>query len=331
MSILKEYQNSLKDEVKAISVESSVGSGEARMDSGVADQVTVNVTGINDGYSVINKIKVIKGRDIQASDVSKETDVAVVPAGMVDKLVKDSSNPIGQEVRIVFDDKILTYTIVGVYDDSQKSGMMFGGYQDKSSLYIPFTSAQNINGEQGVNYFTVMPKSDGDAQKLTEDTTAYFSNIYKNNKEWGVDVYNSQKDASDVMNSINKIKIAIAVIAGIALLVGGIGVMNIMLVSVTERTREIGVRKAIGAKRSHIKTQFIIEAIIICGIGGIIGVVLGLLLSTAIALKMNLPVAISIPVIIISVLFSMGIGVFFGFYPANKAAKLDPIEALRYE
>ena len=190
MSILKEYQNSLKDEVKAISVESSVGSGEARMDSGVADQVTVNVTGINDGYSVINKIKVIKGRDIQASDVSKETDVAVVPAGMVDKLVKDSSNPIGQEVRIVFDDKILTYTIVGVYDDSQKSGMMFGGYQDKSSLYIPFTSAQNINGEQGVNYFTVMPKSDGDAQKLTEDTTAYFSNIYKNNKKWGVDVYN---------------------------------------------------------------------------------------------------------------------------------------------
>jgi len=189
----------------------------------------------------------------------------------------------------------------------------------------------DVNGESGVQFISVMPKNESTAEKLTSETADYFDTLYKSNRSWTMDVYNSQKDVNALVSSIDKIKLAISVIAGIALLVGGIGVMNIMLVSVTERTREIGIRKAIGAKRSHIKTQFIIEAIIICGIGGIIGIILGLIISTSIALKMGMPVSISPLVIIVSVLFSMGIGVFFGFYPASKAAKLDPIEALRYE
>jgi len=331
VSQVREYNNQYKDDIEAVALESDAGTGKARITNGKDAQSSVDVDGVSEGYSTINKVKLTKGRSITASDIDKSTDVAVVPSKMVKKLLSEGDNPLGQEVRVIYDDKILTFTIVGVYDNSQKSGTSFGGYSDTQKVYIPVSTAMEVNGESGVQFITVMPKTDSVASKLTSETTSYFDTLYKSNRDFGMQVYNSQKDVNDLMSSIDKIKLAITVIAGIALLVGGIGVMNIMLVSVTERTREIGIRKAIGAKRKHIKTQFIIEAIIICGIGGIIGIALGLTLATVIAIKMSLPVAISPTVIIISVLFSMGIGVFFGFYPANKASKLDPIEALRYE
>ena len=125
--------------------------------------------------------------------------------------------------------------------------------------------------------------------------------------------------------------LAIAVIAGISLLVGGIGVMNIMLVSITERTREIGTRKALGATNGSIRLQFIVESVIICIIGGVIGILVGLALGAAGANLLGYPASPSVGSIVTAVTFSAAIGVFFGYYPANKAARLDPIEALRYE
>jgi putative ABC transport system permease protein len=133
---------------------------------------------------------------------------------------------------------------------------------------------------------------------------------------------------TDMLGVITK---AISIVASIALLVGGIGVMNIMLVSVTERTKEIGTRKALGAKNSSIRMQFIVEAVIICLIGGFIGVIVGILAGMGLANALGYPAFPSISGIIISLLFSMTIGIFFGYYPANKAAKMNPIDALRYE
>lgn len=130
---------------------------------------------------------------------------------------------------------------------------------------------------------------------------------------------------------LSTISVAISIIAGISLLVGGIGVMNIMLVSITERTREIGTRKALGASNGSIRLQFITEAIVICLTGGLIGIVLGLLLGTAATSLLGYEAAASMGSIVFSVGFSVLIGVFFGYYPANKAAKMSPIEALRYE
>ena len=146
-------------------------------------------------------------------------------------------------------------------------------------------------------------------------------------------VENEENTNKQNPNSIdnNTVSIAVSFIAGISLLVGGIGVMNIMLVSITERTREIGTRKALGAKNSSIRLQFIIESVILCLIGGILGIVVGFVLGAIAAVALGYSAAVPVTAVIVATIFSMVIGIFFGYYPANKAAKLNPIEALRYE
>ena len=157
------------------------------------------------------------------------------------------------------------------------------------------------------------------------------SQFYNTNEDYQISTTTMSTMTSSMNSMIQTVSIAIAFIAGISLLVGGIGVMNIMLVSITERTREIGTRKALGAKNSSIRFQFIIESVVLCLVGGFLGIVVGLILGAVAASLLGYSASAPIMAIIVSVLFSMTIGVFFGYYPANKAAKMDPIEALRYE
>jgi len=185
--------------------------------------------------------------------------------------------------------------------------------------------------EAGYQSITIMAGTDVDSAKFTEETKNFFNTFYKNNTKYEIGAMSMEAMMSTMTDMLGIISIAVAVIAGISLLVGGIGVMNIMLVSVTERTKEIGTRKALGARNSAIRTQFIVEAVIICAIGGIIGILIGVGLGYIGSILLGSPAFPSIIIILIAVLFSMIIGVFFGYYPANKAAKLDPIEALRYE
>lgn len=160
---------------------------------------------------------------------------------------------------------------------------------------------------------------------------SFLNKYYKNNKNFQITSMSMESMLSTVDTMMGTLNIAIAVIAGISLLVGGIGVMNIMLVSVTERTREIGTRKAIGATNGDIRMQFVVESVIICVIGGIFGIILGTLLGYFGSSLLGVVALPSLPYVALAVGFSMAIGIFFGYYPANKAAKLDPIEALRYE
>lgn len=325
---LKIYGNN----VEAISLSSSGGSGKAKEGRLYAN---VTLTGVNEGYVTANNINMTSGRFVKEGDIKSNRYVAVVSDKLVNNMFSPNEDPLGQEIKVTMDDSIQTFTIVGVYKYEQT--MLMGGSSSsekdiRTDLYIPITTCKKLASEdKGYQYLTVMLTTDADSEKAVNDTKDFFNTYYKNSTKYEIDVMSMESMMSSVTSMMSTISIAVAVIAGISLIVGGVGVMNIMLVSVTERTREIGTRKALGARNASIRVQFVVEAIIICGIGGLIGIAAGITLGYLGSTLLGFPGFPSIAIIVIAVLFSMLIGVFFGYYPANKAARLDPIEALRYE
>lgn len=274
--------------------------------------------------------------------------VCIVSDKLVDNLFDgDYEGAIGQDIEFEMSDMDLggtdenkqtyIYTIIGVYA-YQIQGQDFQNSADmkniQTDLYIPYLNAQSLvkyEGGKQINYFSLNAKPGEDVFTLTDDIKAYLQSLVPAGTNAIVDGDNNATYIEQAEQSVKQKSLQAALVGAIALLVGGIGVMNIMTVTIVERTKEIGTRKALGALNSDIRGQFITEAVMICLIGGAIGIVTGISIGfVACKMQMITPV-LSFKQIGIFFLISLAIGIFFGYYPAAKAARMNPIDALRYE
>ncbi len=314
----KRFPNDIQYIVPSVSAESStkVARTEAKF----------SMQGVAADYNQYKKMTLLHGRMINKSDVSGSKNRIVIDKKAALYLF-NNENPVGNTVSVTINDELKDLTIVGVYEvESSVFDNMF--VSSSYTAYVPYSILQS--GDQLCTAVELYSNEKKDQVKQATDFTHYLEKI--KGKENGFYQYES---AESQMGTINKIlgtlSIAIGAIAAISLVVGGIGIMNIMLVSVTERTREIGIRKSLGARTNDILMQFLIESMIISAIGGVIGTILGILIATVGMSFAQISVVIEPGIILLSVGFSAMVGIFFGLYPAKKAAKLDPIEALRYE
>lgn len=284
------------------------------------------IIGVTQAYSSVRKITIDSGNFITDADVSGIRKVAVVGPNVVANLFGEGLSPIGQTIRV----NGQSLTIVGI--TQSKGGTGFFNQDD--TVFVPLSTAQKQLF--GVNYLSsialeaksadVMTQAQNEVgylllarHKLNDPTQADFS------------IFSQQDILNTASSTTGTFTTLLSGIAAISLLVGGIGIMNIMLVTVTERTREIGLRKALGAKKKVIITQFLIEAVILTFSGGVIGMILGIIVSYVISNLTSSPFVISPSSVLLAVGVSTGIGILFGYYPARRAANLQPIEALRYE
>ena len=285
------------------------------------------VQGVAGGYDKFKKMNIIHGRMISNSDLKGKRDYLVIEKKGAEFFF-NTENPVGRTMNLNVNGDIREFVIIGVYAEEKS---LFSGLMSTSAYtaYSPYTA---IQGDFEINAGMLnIYIGDGYNIKQTSDAMVnYLEKIKGIEKGFYIsDSVESQQGTVDQI--LGTLSLAIGAIAGISLVVGGIGIMNIMLVSVTERTREIGIRKALGARTKDILMQFLIESMIISAIGGIIGTALGSGIAVIGMSIAGAELVISPIVVLFAVVFSALVGMFFGIYPARKAAKLDPIEALRYE
>lgn len=300
-----------------ISAKSTVGKKE----------ISVNLYGVNANYEQFAKsIVILQGRMINESDVKARRSNVVIDVEAA-RYLFGREDVVGQSLPLTTEDAPIDLTIVGVY---KTDAGLFGGLTGSTAYtcYSPYSVVVGVDFSTYSLECYVNPEKDVEAQCVS--MVAYLTKI--KGKEADFYMYQSAQSQMETINQVLSIlSLAIGAIAAISLLVGGIGIMNIMLVSVTERTREIGIRKALGATTKDILSQFLIEAMILSLIGGLIGLVLGIGFAALGAAVVKVDLVISLFSIIGAIVFSAMVGISFGFFPAKKAAKLDPIEALRYE
>ncbi len=285
----------------------------------------ISISGITADAFKTNNYSLNEGREIRDLDVNYSNDVCVIGQDIVTKLFSNI-DPLGQIIRV----DGLPLTVIGVLD---KQPSLFGSSQD-SFILMPISTFQSKYGKYGKSInITVMSYSNADYNNVMDAAIGYMRTIRKvePGKENDFDIYSNDSIIGQINNITSGVKIGAMAVSIIALIAAGVGIMNIMLVSVTERTREIGIRKAIGARRSTILAQFLVEAITLCLIGGLIGIALGVGVGNLAGSQLNAQLAVPIDWVLIGFSLCILVGIIFGTYPAYKAANMDPIEALRYE
>lgn len=305
------------DGVKAIS---PVVSGRVTAKKGTTS-AQESLIGTNEAYETVRDTQVTAGRFISDLDIQARSKVAVIGSDTATTLF-GMDNPIGQNIQVNGN----TFQVVGVLK-SKGSSM---GQSGDDVIVTPLSTAERLTKTTSVNQIYLQGKDQNQMDIVMAEVQDAMARMFPNKS----DSYNvaNQQDLMNTMSSVTQsMTMMLGGIAGISLLVGGIGIMNIMLVSVSERTKEIGIRKAIGAKRRDILWQFLIESVVLSCMGGIIGILFGLGVGNVLGSAMGMTVSFSTSIIILAFLFSLVVGVVFGVFPANKASKLNPIQALRYE
>jgi putative ABC transport system permease protein len=285
-----------------------------------SNSATITVQGVTQDFPDIRSFHSASGRFLLETDVDARRRVAVVGQTVVEDIF-DGEDPVGQVMTV----RGQPFTVVGVMEEK---GETFGMDQDNVVL-IPITTLQRLAGTRYVSMIYAQVRDLNDTDDAVSQIQTVFDGKLRRSDTVGVA---SQKQLLDTVSTITQtFTILLAAIAGISLLVGGIGIMNIMLVSVTERTREIGLRKAVGAKSSDVMFQFLIESSLLSGLGGVVGIILGSAATTILARYGGWTPYTSPSAVLLAIGFSIGVGMFFGLYPAARASRLDPIYCLRYE
>ncbi len=295
----------------------------------ISDDINVSATviGTIDEYAQVNNYGVAQGVFLSQDDDRERRQVIVLGSQLAEDLF-DNENPIGKGVKINYNGRIFVFTVIGVM--KEKGGSMAGSLDEQA--YIPLSVAMDrMTAHNYVNSYLAQSYSSEKASNAAKELENFMIKALDDPDKENFKIISQDEILGTVSSVTNTMSLMLGGIAAISLLVGGIGIMNIMLVSVTERTREIGIRKALGAKNKNILFQFLMESLSLSSVGGMIGVGLGWLIAYFLSNFADWPLIIPVISVVLAFGFALFIGVFFGLYPAMKAARMNPVDALRYE